>query len=564
MLTENHENRGETTKRMGELMSGDDFASGKTQRQDISEDPQAELESLFEQLRQKDAQILVGQKKLNHFRSWMNSLQAKVNAQNPQAVKNARRLYIGGFPQGSAEEDLRQFLSNLMKQTGGCVQVGNPVLSVKVMKDKNYAFAEFRTVEEAANATAFDGVAYKDSYLKIKRPSNYDVNSAMLLGPVAPDPTMDTSGLDICRSTVEDSPNKLFIGGLPYDHSEEQVREIMAAFGPLKSFNLVMDRNTGKSKGYAFCELLDGSLTDHVIQQLNARKAGNKSLTVKRASEGSKSSSPLLSSMLGGSSGPPLPPFSQQPKGSPNYGMAAMSTFGFGNSGGGQSHGVGSGGNGFMSPAGQPGMMSGGSNTMMPSSNGGVMSVSNGMLAPNSGVMSMSMSSGGRMHGQTGMMGGLGVQQPGLLGVHSNGMKEFMSQAPALSNSPMGMGLATLGSMAPTSASRVGAGQMSMMGLGSPTNGSKTNSMTHSPDPGSMVDFNHNMEMASGNGLSGLTGESGLTEMMGGVKMDDIGIGSYGRFGDGFDGLHGQGGGASMISGMRSSLGMGHNLATMW
>lgn len=59
---------------------------------------------------------------------------------------------------------------------------------------------------------------------------------------------MDTSGLDICRSTVEDSPNKLFIGGLPYENSEEEVRDLMASFGALKSFNLVMDRNTGKSK----------------------------------------------------------------------------------------------------------------------------------------------------------------------------------------------------------------------------------------------------------------------------------------------------------------------------
>lgn len=84
--------------------------------------------------------------------------------------------------------------------------------------------------------------------VQVKRPSNYDVNSAVLLGPVTPDPTIDISGLDICCSTVEDSPNKLFIGGLPYDNTEEQVRSILASFGALKSFNLVMDRNTGKSK----------------------------------------------------------------------------------------------------------------------------------------------------------------------------------------------------------------------------------------------------------------------------------------------------------------------------
>jgi hypothetical protein len=34
-----------------------------------------------------------------------------------------------------------------------------------------------------------------------------------MLGPVLADPTMDCSGLDMCRAVVEDSPSKLFIGG---------------------------------------------------------------------------------------------------------------------------------------------------------------------------------------------------------------------------------------------------------------------------------------------------------------------------------------------------------------
>lgn len=47
---------------------------------------------------------------------------------------------------------------------------------------------------------------------------------------------------------VQDSPHKLFIGGLPCDWSEEQVKEMLLPFGQLKAFNLVMDRGTGNSK----------------------------------------------------------------------------------------------------------------------------------------------------------------------------------------------------------------------------------------------------------------------------------------------------------------------------
>jgi len=46
-----------------------------------------------------------------------------------------------------------------------------------------------------------------------------------------------------------------------------------------------MDKVTGKSKGYAFCQFDEGA-TDYVIAALNQKKVGNKILTVKRALEG--------------------------------------------------------------------------------------------------------------------------------------------------------------------------------------------------------------------------------------------------------------------------------------
>jgi hypothetical protein len=45
-----------------------------------------------------------------------------------------------------------------------------------------------------------------------------------------------------------------------------QVRQILQAFGPLRAFNLVTDRETGASKGYGFCEYADPVITDVAIQ----------------------------------------------------------------------------------------------------------------------------------------------------------------------------------------------------------------------------------------------------------------------------------------------------------
>jgi len=47
---------------------------------------------------------------------------------------------------------------------------------------------------------------------------------------------------------LQDSPNKVFIGGLPCDWNEKKVKDIFSPFGELKAFNLVMDRETGYSK----------------------------------------------------------------------------------------------------------------------------------------------------------------------------------------------------------------------------------------------------------------------------------------------------------------------------
>ena len=57
---------------------------------------------------------------------------------------------------------------------------------------------------------------------------------AVMLGPTDPDPTMDVSNLDIVKTVVQDSPHKLFIGGLPCDWTEDQVcMRVSAVASPL-------------------------------------------------------------------------------------------------------------------------------------------------------------------------------------------------------------------------------------------------------------------------------------------------------------------------------------------
>merc|ERR1711911_281403 len=70
--------------------------------------------------------------------------------------------------------------------------------------------------------------------------------------------------------------------------NEDQVKELLMSFGQLRAFNLVKDTATGLSKGYAFCEYADVTVTDQAISGLNGMQLGDKKIIIQRASVGAK------------------------------------------------------------------------------------------------------------------------------------------------------------------------------------------------------------------------------------------------------------------------------------
>ncbi|XP_037675203.1 splicing factor U2AF 65 kDa subunit isoform X3 [Choloepus didactylus] len=180
-----------------------------------------------------------------------------------QMTRQARRLYVGNIPFGITEEAMMDFF-NAQMRLGGLTQApGNPVLAVQINQDKNFAFLEFRSVDETTQAMAFDGIIFQGQSLKIRRPHDYQPLPGM-----SENPSVYVPG--VVSTVVPDSAHKLFIGGLPNYLNDDQVKELLTSFGPLKAFNLVKDSATGLSKGYAFCEYVDINVTDQVSLQVLA------------------------------------------------------------------------------------------------------------------------------------------------------------------------------------------------------------------------------------------------------------------------------------------------------
>lgn len=205
-------------------------------------------------------------------------------------ARQSRRLYVGNVGMDATEESIRQFFNTKMAENnllsdghlsedlkGLGLKGDQPVISVHLSYEKNYAFVEFRNAEECTNALGFDGIVFLNSALKIRRPKDYTGADPNEIAPYVP---------GVVSTNVPDTVNKIFVGGLPSYLNDEQVMELLKSFGELRAFNLVKEGGTGASKGFAFCEYVDPAVTEVACQGLNGMELGDRFLVVQRAAIG--------------------------------------------------------------------------------------------------------------------------------------------------------------------------------------------------------------------------------------------------------------------------------------
>ena len=76
---------------------------------------------------------------------------------------------------------------------------------------------------------------------------------------------------------------KLYIGNLSYDVSSSDLEALLSAHGTVQSAEVIMDRNTGQSKGFGFVEMDSESEAQAAISALNGQEHGGRALTVNEA-----------------------------------------------------------------------------------------------------------------------------------------------------------------------------------------------------------------------------------------------------------------------------------------
>ena len=83
--------------------------------------------------------------------------------------------------------------------------------------------------------------------------------------------------------TREENTLRIYVGNFAYEMREQDLREAFEAHGQVQEVSIIMDRETGRSKGFAFIEMPTGAEAQAAIGALNGKELSGRSITVNEA-----------------------------------------------------------------------------------------------------------------------------------------------------------------------------------------------------------------------------------------------------------------------------------------
>ena len=76
---------------------------------------------------------------------------------------------------------------------------------------------------------------------------------------------------------------KIFVGNLSFQITETDLTDMFTELGQVESVQIITDRDTGRSKGFGFVQMVDDAAAEKAIEQLNGKEVGGRNLTVNEA-----------------------------------------------------------------------------------------------------------------------------------------------------------------------------------------------------------------------------------------------------------------------------------------
>ena len=76
---------------------------------------------------------------------------------------------------------------------------------------------------------------------------------------------------------------RIYVGNLPFSATEEEMNTLFGEYGEVNNVDIIVDRQTGRSRGFGFVEMAEDGAADSAIEALNGKDMDGRPLTVNEA-----------------------------------------------------------------------------------------------------------------------------------------------------------------------------------------------------------------------------------------------------------------------------------------
>ncbi|XP_055348892.1 RNA-binding protein 39-like isoform X2 [Paramacrobiotus metropolitanus] len=176
----------------------------------------------------------------------------------PAEERDQRTVFCMQLAQTINAKDLEKFFSSV-----GRVRDVRLIVDSKTRRSKGISYVEFYELEAVPLALGLHGQKLKNCPMNIQ-PTHAEKNRAAMAAAGA----------------VQKGPMRLYVGSLHFNITEDMLKDIFEPFGKLDSVQLMMDPESGRSRGYAFITFRDAQDAKRAMEQLNGFELAGRAMKI--------------------------------------------------------------------------------------------------------------------------------------------------------------------------------------------------------------------------------------------------------------------------------------------
>merc|ERR1711994_447322 len=189
---------------------------------------------------------------------------------------DSRTVFVMQLSQRVRARDIEEFFSSV-----GKIRDTKLIMCNKTRRFKGMGYVEFKDIESVPLALGLNGqkllgvpVIVQPSQAEKNRVATYGADTGMSTG------ILGQSNASMLAGVVNKGPVRLYVGSLHFNITEEMLKGIFEPFGKISMIQLIMDQDTGRSKGYGFITYAEAEDAKKALEQMNGFELAGRAMKV--------------------------------------------------------------------------------------------------------------------------------------------------------------------------------------------------------------------------------------------------------------------------------------------